>query len=344
MSDLGAVRRRLGLTGRVRGAGAERLEEWLSFLDTVPAPVEPVVLPTPADLPDVAHRLALGSDDAAEMAAAMPAPATDPELWWLLERCVSWVRLHLDTHHDPEPPWADLPPELGPAGRLLHAHVVLAALPDTLALHRVRGVEPAVSWATLADVGSKMAMYRRAHGTAGLDKQDWLTLHLRGGLFALGRLQLALTELTPTLRLPPTDHGVGLGLGVHVPETGPLSAAAVDESLARARDFFADHVPTPVGDLAVCTSWLLDPTLADHLPATSNIVAFQRRFTLTGDVRPGDADILEFVTGRADRRVADIPRTTTLERAVVDHLRAGGHWTVRTGWLRLPGGRRPTRA
>lgn len=341
MSDLGAVRRRLGLTGRGRGAGAERLEEWLSFLDTVPAPVEPVVAPTPADLPDVARRLAVGAEDAAEIAATMPAPATDPELWWLLERCVSWVRLHLDTHHDPEPPWADLPPELGPAGRLFHAHVVLAALPDTLALHRALGVEPAVSWATLADLGSKMAMYRRAHGTAGLDKQDWLTLHLRGGLFALGRLQLALTDLTPTLRLPPTDHAVALG--VHVPETGPLSPAAVEDSLARARDFFADHVPTPVGDLAVCTSWLLDPTLADHLPATSNIVAFQRRFTLTGDVRPGDADILEFVTGRADRRVADIPRTTTLERAVGDHLRAGGHWTVRTGWLRLPG-RRPTGA
>jgi hypothetical protein len=29
----------------------------------------------------------------------------------------------------------------------------------------------------------------------------------------------------------------------------------------------------------------------------------------------------------------DLPQRTTLERAIVAHLRAGGHWRARTGWF-----------
>jgi hypothetical protein len=62
---------------------------------------------------------------------------------------------------------------------------------------------------------------------------------------------------------------------------------------------------------------------------------FQRRFQLVGEGHDGDADILRFVFHRIAPNVDDLPQRTTLERAIVTHLRAGKHWRSRTGWLNL---------
>lgn len=325
----------------VCGSGG-RPGAWLAQLDAVGPPAHPVTLPAPPQMSAVLRRLGIPAEDIAPAVGAAPSPARDPELWWVLERCVAMIEAHLGTHEDPEPPWPDLPGVLGDLGRFFYVHVFLAALPVTRRYHHDHGIDDHVSWSSLSDLGDKMRMYRRAHGTGGLDKQDWLTIHLRGALLALGRLQFAVTTLTPDLRLPVADTGRDtgqptadpVGLGVHIPATGPLEPGGVGRSLQRAGDYFAAHLPGPAR-IGVCTSWLLDPQLAEYLPARSNIIAFQRRFSPTGDVRPGDADILEFVTGRPDRAHADIGRTTTLERAIGDHLRSGRHWHVCTGWCAL---------
>ena len=98
-------------------------------------------------------------------------------------------------------------------------------------------------------------------------------------------------------------------------------------------------------DTGTCDSWLLDPQLAEYLPATSNIVAFQRRFTLTdqppdeqvidGRTR-GDRSVLEFVFRSPGTPLDRLPQRTALERAAVTHLKAGRHWTQRLGTLALP--------
>jgi hypothetical protein len=31
--------------------------------------------------------------------------------------------------------------------------------------------------------------------------------------------------------------------------------------------------------------------------------------------------------------LGELPQTTSLERGIVEHLRAGGHWHYRTGWF-----------
>lgn len=319
-------------------AGHDGRRDWLAALDAVGAPTDAVALPAPPAMAQLLGRLGVPAEDIAPAVEAAPSPGRDPELWWVLERCVAMIETNLGTHDDPDPPWPDLPTALGPVGRFFYVAMFLAALPVTRSYHRDHGIDDEVSWPSLSDLGDKMRMYRRAHGTGGLDKQDWLTIHLRGALLALGRLQFAVTTLTADLRVPvlhPEQLTTApIGLGVHIPATGPLEPGAVDRSLARAGDYFAAHLPGPAR-IGVCTSWLLDPQLAEYLPAGSNILAFQRRFSPTGDVRPGDADILEFVTGRPDRAPADIGRTTTLERAIGDHLRSGRHWNVCTGWCAL---------
>jgi hypothetical protein len=217
---------------------------------------------------------------------------------------------------EPLEPWPPVEP-------LFYPHVFLAALPDVRAFHAERGIPDDVSWATLADLGRVMRIHRGATGEPGLDEQNWLRLHWRGLLFELGRLQF--------------DRAKADALGVHIPVGGPLEPAAVDDALARARPFFDRHFPEDGYRTAVCTSWLLDPQLAEVLPADSNIVRFQQRFELLDEgAYEGDEDVFKFVFRRVDPPLDELPRRTTLERALVAHLRAGGHWQVRKGRVELP--------
>jgi hypothetical protein len=198
--------------------------------------------------------------------------------------------------------------------------VFLAALPAVRAQHAALGIADHISRATLADLGNKMAIYRRSHGVGGLDRQSWLVRHFRGTLYRLGRLQFDM---------------LGPDLDVHIPEDGPLSPAACDESFGAARAFFARHFGNTYAR-AVCRSWLLDEQLAEYLPATSNIIRFQRRFTPTGPVEDGDHDILEFVFRRHPTDLSELPQETALQRAIVTHLREKKHWRIASGVIHLP--------
>ena len=101
---------------------------------------------------------------------------------------------------------------------------------------------------------------------------------------------------------PPTERWV---IDTHIPEAGPLTPAAVDESFARAEALFARHFADHPATELHCRSWLLDPYLAEVLPADSNLVRFQRRWELYGEPEPGDHDAVFFVFRRRDVRAAD---------------------------------------
>jgi len=82
-----------------------------------------------------------------------------------------------------------LPAGLGARGRYVHAGVFLALLPEVRRWHRARAIPDDISWTTLADFGQQVAIHRWLHGTGGLSAAYWLTLHFRGALYRLGRLQ-----------------------------------------------------------------------------------------------------------------------------------------------------------
>ena len=305
--------------------------DWLAELSTATGPDVP--LPDRATARELLRTMRVPEADWAEAFAAAPEPDRDPELWWLLQHC---RRLLADRMGDQGPlaHWPDLPVRLGAAGRWFYLWVFVAATPALLEYHRRHGVEPSVTDATLADVGAKAVLRRRTRGAAGLDKQSWFTLHFRGLLYALGRLQFNVARVRADAAELPAGTPC---LGTHIPEDGPMTPQACDASFAAAPGFFARHFGTRY-EIATCTSWLLDDQLAQYLPDGSNIMRFQRRFRLLPGAQPADASIVEFVFRRLDADPAELPRDTTLQRAVADHLRAGRHWLVRTGYLRLPVG------
>lgn len=314
---------------------------WLAHLDAVGDPDFDIVLPTADELPPVLLQLAVPHQDINDLVALLPRREDSAGLWWLLGRCTDALVRTMGRIERPLP-FPALPPSLGPLHRYFYVYVFVAALPHIRAYHRARGIPDDVSCLTLADLGRNMAVHRQRHGVGGLDVAYWLTLHFRGAIYALGRLQFERARLGNRTGRAITAAGLPYGpgdpaLAVHVPEFyGPLSGHACDASFRRAREFFTRAFPEERYDIAVCHSWLLDDQLAAYLPEASNIIQFQRRFR--DAYRPGDDDrtILRFVFGRDSPELDELPRRTTLERAIVDHLKAGRHWRGGAGWLRLP--------
>jgi hypothetical protein len=266
----------------------------------------------------------------------------------LLERAYARVRLGVGNWDAALTQLPALPPSLGSWARCFWVFVFVAAVPDVRGWHARHGVPDDVSWATLADLGQHVRLHRRRHGTTGLDTQFWLTAHFSGALYALGRLQFNAHALGEGPAGPPqwydeaTVERLGAGfrpgdaaLGVHIPEAGPLTPEACDASFAEAQRFFPRHFPEHAARIATCTSWLLDEQLAEYLPATSNIVRFQRRFEIVPGAPEDDQEILRFVFDRVPPSLDVLPQRSALERAVVTHLREGRHWRVPTGWVEL---------
>ena len=323
-------------------------DRWVARLETVQLPPEPLAPPDPDELGALLERLGLAGADVASALATMPHPERSPAWWWLLERCHARLVADVGVPSAPLGWWPQLPIELGEAARTFWIHVVASVVSRTRAWHLARQVPDAISWATLADLGRHVAIHRRQHGIAGIDAPWWLVLHLRGELYECGRLQFHLQHVGGGVDLPlldPSDpradrpgwRAEDPALGIHIPEAGPLDAAACDAAFDLARSFFPACFPAPDRRLGLCTSWLLDEQLASYLAPSSNIVSFQRRFELARGSNDGDGDVISFVFRRAEAApdLDTLPRSTTLERAVVDHLRSGGHWKVRTGWLEL---------
>jgi GNAT domain-containint protein/N-acyltransferase family protein len=279
-------------------------------------------LPAKADAPAILERLAVRAEDAAEIMAGWPdagSPLWTPELRWLLDRSIALVGADLGGH-EWLAPGPELPRDRGLAWRHLYVYAYLALAGVVREYHRDHGIADAVGWVTLADLGRNLAVDRRMHGEGWPVMQAWLTLHARGSIYELGRLQ---------------HQRGGTAIGLHIPESGPMTPEAVEASLDEARAFFPRHFPDEHYTAFSCGSWLLDPQLLEYLPADSNIIRFQQRFELEPYEEKGDPDadleVLRFTFRTLTTPLGRLPRRTVLQRAIVDHLEAGRHWQWRRG-------------
>ncbi len=201
------------------------------------------------------------------------------------------------------------------------------------AWHRTHGVAESITAATLADVGRHLRLHRETHGAFGLETWWFLTLHLAGSFYQLGRLQFVLRQPGDDEPGPPGDPS--WVFDVHIPPTGPLTPELVDSSFQQAVTFFRTHFPEHPARTALCFSWLLDPFLVEHLPS-ANISRFQERFTAYGEGIPAQADAVYFVFRTRDTAdLTRLPRETSLQRLVLDRIAAGGTWQCCRGFCAL---------
>lgn len=282
--------------------------------------------------------------DLDDFAAAAGTLASDDESVAEIAGLVQTFRTHMGEFLE----WGaiDLParftpgdPAASPADRFFYPVAFLATLPDTLDYHRAHGISDNASRALFADLGRHLRVFFTTFGQTGLHVQSWFSLHMRGMLFDFGRLQFNRARMSADQASidevgMPCRQG-GYVLNCHIPDSGPLTPDGVRASLRQAKPFFDEHFPDEGPyDLATCDSWLIDEQLIAMVPR-SNIATFVALWHPFSEAGNGDGAVLNFVFRRPDAHIDDLPARSSLERAIVAHLKAGGHMQNRLGWVAL---------
>ena len=119
---------------------------------------------------------------------------------------------------------------------------------------------------------------QKVKGELSLFELSWLSRHLSGNIFRIGRLQYckgwAKCDI-PELGVKKSDPIIE----VHIPRGEKLTAESAKASLDEARTFFATHFKSYDYKCFTTDSWLLDDTLKKYLPEDSGILQFASLFT-----------------------------------------------------------------
>lgn len=169
---------------------------------------------------------------------------------------------------------------------------IIAADDDNASWHsQLQKTDAVVSGTPISPLG------RAEHRTVSLDLDDW----------------------APELTAGDTI------LEVHIPAGGGMTPAACRASMQQALEFFPRHFPTRPFVGFACGSWILNPELEHIYSPESNMVQWQRELYLYPlPNQPDSRSGLHFVFGTQDIDLAGAPRDTSLRRALLDHLEAGG--------------------
>lgn len=129
-----------------------------------------------------------------------------------------------------------------------------------------------------------------------------------------------------TLKLDEWDQIVAPGddsLEIHIPAGAKMDHDACTESFRQALDFFPKRFPEKRVTVFTCYSWLCDPALALIMPPETNLARFQRRFYVLP--REGkQKQTADRVFGSSTIDPANVPKQTSLQRAIADYVASGG--------------------
>jgi len=130
---------------------------------------------------------------------------------------------------------------------------------------------------TLQDIVTWTIEWSNIKGRLYLGELAWLTRHISGKLFRIGRLQFCMAAAEEDI----PGYGIKKGdntIEIHIPKGGKLAFAEVTASIGKAKKFFSEYFPDFSYGCFTCHSWLLDDTLKGYLPQESNILRFGDMF------------------------------------------------------------------
>ena len=115
-------------------------------------------------------------------------------------------------------------------------------------------------------------------------------------------------------------------LSVHIPPRtkGAFTEEICEANYRRALEVFTECYPEHKIKAIRCRSWMLSHELRDILPPTSNIIAFQKKYTLYPIAAKGE-DVFLFVFNGYFGAPSGMPEDTSLQRAVKSIYLDGGY-------------------
>ena len=180
----------------------------------------------------------------------------------------------------------------------------------------------------MMDLYYKFCECRAVYGICGSFVSPWFTRFFDMTRFALGRLQFETAPFFAGEVFEKGDlrllRGKDTIVNVHIPSGSRMPHAAVLDSYRQAHSFFKKYQRGGVLPIQ-CSSWLLYPRLREFLPETSNILQFQKDFTLTESWEdPSFEDSWRMFEMLYTGDPTLLPRDTSLRRSFADWIAAGG--------------------
>ena len=170
-----------------------------------------------------------------------------------------------------------------------------------------RWIDEDILLRTLSDIETSLESWYEIKGYLWLGSIRWLSGHLSGKLYRLGRLQFCLDKAmydVPEIEMVKGENVIS----VHVQAGEPLKFEDCLTSFKQAVKFFEGYFPTFHYRHFICYSWLLDKELHKYLPMESNILKFARQFEIYRQ-EPSDR-IFNYVFKRGASR-DDLPSVTS---------------------------------
>lgn len=121
-------------------------------------------------------------------------------------------------------------------------------------------------------------------------------------------------------------------IAVHIAGGSRMELAECRASYRQAVEFFPRRYAPQRFVAFTCWSWLLDPALARLLPATSNIVQFQRDFHVL-PVCADEAQTYDLVFGSSQADPTKLTPKTQLQRLIAEHVAAGHRMRAAAGFF-----------
>lgn len=208
--------------------------------------------------------------------------------------------------------------------------------------YRQRGIPEEIYYATMHDITVWVNTLKREENIVGVAEISWLRHALYLNLFQIGRLQFQFFKTNhllsglPVGREYPIKSGERV-LNLHVPEGGRLFLADCRDSVAAAREFFATYYPRYAYKGFVCNSWLLDCHNREFMHPASNILQFSLLFDEVFQTNAPTGEIARRLWGKEiaqDRKLADFPTDTDLQKRTKQYLLSGGKTGSGYGFLR----------
>jgi len=139
------------------------------------------------------------------------------------------------------------------------------------------------------------------------------------GMALRKRVRLALNDWEPVL-----DKFTWV-LDMHIPAGGGLTPEACLASHFQASAFFDRHYPARRWAAIACNSWMFNTQLEQILAPSTNLVKYMKDLYLFPVLSSGQ-DGLWFIFLQEPLNLNTAPAVTSLQRTVLDFLRAGNRW------------------
>lgn len=174
------------------------------------------------------------------------------------------------------------------------------------------GIPDEIYYATMACFTRFLEETRRRTGKWYYDRAFWSYRQTSMVIYRIGELEYELCLEKKAV-------------SVHIPTDACFTPEAVDTSLLQAKDFLKRFHPEYAGYSFICHSWLLSPELGKLLKETSNILSFQRRFSIQS-VQPEEREFIQWLYEAEETTpVQALPEDTSLRRSVKELLLRGGN-------------------